>query len=200
DHPLRSSPDRQTERAACTATRICAREEMPMSAADEREAPAQAARQRAMIAEIEARLAQFGWLTAQIREGLPEHHAQDLTRIEQGIGSLMQRIGALGRESERAGERTTPPPSPTVPSSEDDPWDPQSAEALMRVYEAVGVEAAIPDRRARPDSRASSSRPAAPTEPAAPSDVPGQMPWLEARFAEIAVLIERALADANPAL
>ncbi|HEY7083932.1 MAG TPA: hypothetical protein VH519_03875 [Hyphomicrobiaceae bacterium] len=171
-----------------------------MSAADERDTPAQAARQRAMIAEIEARLAQFGWLTAQIREGLPEHHAQDLTRIEQGIGSLMQRIGALGRESERAGERTTPPPSPTVPSSEDDPWDPQSAEALMRVYEAVGVEAAIPDRRARPDSRASSSRPAPPTEPAAPSDVPGQMPWLEARFAEIAVLIERALADANPAL
>jgi localization factor PodJL len=172
-----------------------------MSAADERDTPVQAARQRAMIAEIEARLAQFGWLTAQIREGLPEHHAQDLTRIEQGIGSLAQRIGALGRESQRAGERTSPPPSPRAPSSEDDPWDPQSAEALMRVYEGVGVAAAIPDRRARPNSRAWSSRePAAPTKPEPPSDVPGEMPWLEARFAEIVALIERALADANPAL
>jgi hypothetical protein len=106
-----------------------------MSAADERDTSAQAARQRAMIAEIEARLAQFGRLTAQIREGLPEHHAQDLAPIEQGIGSLAQRIGALGREKGRAGEGIDLLPT------EGDPWDTRSAEELMRVYEAVNAEA-----------------------------------------------------------
>ncbi|HSR79566.1 MAG TPA: hypothetical protein VLL28_02205 [Hyphomicrobiaceae bacterium] len=163
-----------------------------MSAADERDTPAQAARQRAMIAEIEARLAQFGQLTTQIREGLPEHHAQDLTRIEQGIGSLAQRIGALGREKGRAGEGIDLPPSPTALSSEDDPWDTQSAEELMRVYEAVSAEAAA--RRATPHPHPGSSHAAAAPEPPVRDAT-----WLEARFTEIAALIERALADANPA-
>jgi localization factor PodJL len=166
-----------------------------MSAADGRDTPAQAARQRAMIAEIEARLAQFGRLTAQIREGLPEHHAQDLTPIEQGIGSLAQRIGALGRGNGRASEGLTLPPSPRVPPTDDDPWDPQSAEELMCVYEALSAEAAAP--RATPHPRPWSSQA---TAAAAATEPPlRDASWLEARFAEIAALIERALADANPA-
>jgi localization factor PodJL len=159
-----------------------------MSAADERDTSAQAARQRAMIAEIEARLAQFGRLTAQIREGLPEHHAQDLAPIEQGIGSLAQRIGALGREKGRAGEGIDLLPT------EGDPWDTRSAEELMRVYEAVNAEAVA--QRATRNPHPWPSQAAAP----AATELPlRDATWLEARFAEIAALIERALADANPA-
>jgi localization factor PodJL len=165
-----------------------------MSAADERDTSARAARQRAMIAEIEARLAQFGRLTAQIREGLPEHHAQDLTPIEQGIGSLAQRIGALGREKGRAGEGIDLPPLPTVLPTEGDPWDTRSAEELMRVYEAVNAEAVA--QRATRNPHPWPSQAAAP----AATELPlRDATWLEARFAEIAALIERALADANPA-
>ena len=166
-----------------------------MSAADERDTPAKSVRQRAMIAEIEARLAQFGRLTAQIREGLPEHHAQDLTRFEQGIGSLAHRIGTLGAEKGRAGESVGLPRSPTVPPVEEDPWDPRSAEELMRLYEAVGAETAAQRATAHPRPR---SRPAAQTA-TAPELPLRDATWLEARFAEIAALIERALADANPA-
>src|SRR5215468_469223 len=166
-----------------------------MSAANERDTPAQTACLRAMIAEIEARLAHFGRLTAEIREALPEHHAQDLTRIEQGIGGLAQRIGALWRESERARERVALSASPRVPPTDDDPWDPQSAEELMRVYEAVSAEASA--RRATPHPRPWSRQAAA---AAAATEPPFRdKTWLEARFAEIAALIERALADANPA-
>jgi localization factor PodJL len=171
-----------------------------MSAADERDTPAQAARQRGMIAEIEARLAQFGRLTAQIREGLPEHHAQDLTRIEQGIGSLAQRISALGRQSERevaGGERIALSPSPPVPPTEDEPWDPQSAEELMRVYEAVSAETAAPGPQVKVHPRPWSNQPAAAA--AAPEPPLRDAAWLEARFAEIAALIERASTDADPA-
>jgi len=165
-----------------------------MSAADERDTSARAARQRAMIAEIEARLAQFGRLTAQIREGLPEHHAQDLTPIEQGIGSLAQRIGALGREKGRAGEGIDLPPLPTVLPTEGDPWDTRSAEELMRVYEAVNAEAVA--QRATRNPHPWPSQAAAP----AATELPlRDATWLETRFAEIAALIERALADANPA-
>ena len=186
---------RRGARAGLQRQQICAREGKPMSAADGRDTPAQAARQRAMIAEIEARLAQFGRLTAQIREGLPEHHAQDLTPIERGIGSLAQRIGALGRGNGRAGEGLALPPSRTMPPTVDDPWDPQSAEELMRVYEAVSAEAAAP--RATPHPRPWPSQAAA---AAAATEPPFRdKTWLEARFAEIAALIERALADANPA-
>src|SRR5262245_23843279 len=172
---------------------------MPMSAADERDTPAQAARQRAMIAELEARLAHFERLTAQIRESLPEHHAQDLTRIAQGIGSLAQRIGALARESGRAGqagERVARSASPTVPPTEDEPWDPQSAEELMRVYEAVGAEAAAPEPRVAAHPRLWSSQRAA--APAASEPPLRDASWLEARFAEIATLIERASVDVDP--
>src|SRR5262249_61693872 len=70
---------------------------------------------------------------------------------------------------------------------------------------AVSAEAAAPARRARPNPRAWSNRePVAPAAPEPPRDAalpyaPGGVPWLEARFAEIAALVERALADANPA-
>jgi len=168
-----------------------------MSAGDERDTSPQAARQRALIAEIEARLAQYGRLTAQIRESLPEHHAQDLTRIEEGIDSLTHRISALERENGRATDRVALPPSPTVAPGEDEPWDPHSAEELMRVYEDISAAAAAPAPGARPDSRPwSSQKPAA---AAAPQPPLRDAAWLEARFAEIAALIERALADANPA-
>src|SRR5262245_15653991 len=168
-----------------------------MSAANERDTPAQTACLRAMIAEIEARLAHFGRLTAEIREALPEHHAQDLTRIEQGIGGLAQRIGALWRESERARERVALSASPRVPPTDDDPWDPQSAEELMRVYEAVSAEGVAPAPRVRPHFRPWSSR--EPAVPAAPEPSLRTTAWLEARFAGIAALIERALAAADPA-
>jgi localization factor PodJL len=168
-----------------------------MSAADERDTSPQAERQRALIAEIEARLAQYGRLTAQIRESLPEHHAQDLTRIEQGIDSLTHRISALEREKGRAQECVALPPSPTVAPGEDEPWDPHSAEELMRVYENICAEAAAPAPGARPHSRPGSSQERAAA--GAPQPPLRDAAWLEARFAEIAALIERALTDANPA-
>ncbi|MBO0741384.1 MAG: hypothetical protein J2P51_08145, partial [Hyphomicrobiaceae bacterium] len=147
-----------------------------------------------------------------IREGLPEHHAQDLTRIEQGIGSLAQRIAALGRESERAREGVALSPLPTAPPADDDPsdddpcdddpwdddpWDRQSAEELMRVYEAVSAAPVAPSSRAGPHPRPCSSR--EPALPAAPEPPHRDAAWLEARFAQIAALIQIALANANPA-
>ena len=171
-----------------------------MSASDERNRQPDVARS-AMIADMQARLAQFGQLVAQIREGLPEHHKRVLTRIEQGMGSLAERLGALGREGQKS-ERVALPPSPVVPTSEppseDEPWDPQSAEELMLICEAAEEELAGAGPQAyarcgpqrRTEAFAGAEAPEPPSHDAA---------WLEARFAAIAALIERALADARPA-
>jgi localization factor PodJL len=169
-----------------------------MSAAHERNTQPDAAR-RAMIADMQARLAEFGRLLAQIREGLPEQHAQALSRIEQGMGSLAERIGALGRDGQR-GWRVAPPPSPVVspsePPSEDEPWDPQSAEELMRIYEAVDDESARPQAHAHRCSQWQSQNFTGAKAPEPPAH---DAAWLEARFAAIAALVERALTDARPA-
>jgi localization factor PodJL len=167
-----------------------------MSAADERNTQPDAAR-RAMIADMQARLAEFGRLLAQIRAGLPEQHAQALSRIEQGMGSLAERIGALGREGQR-GWCVAPPPLPVLSPSEDEPWDRQSAEELMRIYEAMDDEPARAGPQAHahrcPQWRSDDLAGAKASEPP-----PHDAAWLEARFAAIAALVERALTDARPA-
>jgi hypothetical protein len=165
-----------------------------MSACDERNTQPDAAHRRARFADMQARLAEFGRLIAQIREELPQHDAQDLSRIEQGIGSLAERVGTLGQEGQGP-EHAAPPASPGLPASEDEPWDRQSADALMRIYEAAIAQwagPAAPRRyRAWPSEGAAAAQAAEPPS----QDAAG----LEARLAQLALLIEGAVAEAHPA-
>ena len=163
-----------------------------MSACDERN-PQPDAAHRARIADMQARLAQCGRLIAQIREELPEHDAQALSRLEQGIGSLAERVGTLGQEGQGPERVATAAPGPAA--SEDEPWDPQSAEELMRIHEAANAQWADP--AAPRHYRAWPSDGVAPARAAEPPlrDAAG----LEARLAQIAHVIEGAVAEAHPA-
>ena len=110
-----------------------------MSASEQSNTPQDAARRREAIADMQERLAQFGRLVGQVRDGLPEQHAEALSRIEQGIGSLAERIAAFGQDGQRQ-ERAGASSAPAAPTDADDPWDPQSAEALMRAYEMAEAQ------------------------------------------------------------
>ena len=167
-----------------------------MSASDESNTQQDAARRRDAIADMQERLAQFGRTVGRARDGLPEQHAEALSRIEQEIGSLGERIAAFAPEGQRR-ERGGAPSAPAAPTDADNPWDPQSAEALMQAYELA--EAQFAD--AGPEGEASRNRQwPRETEAAGPHARPAyDQPWLEARFADIAALLQRALADTNPA-
>jgi len=172
----------------------CAREGTAMSACDERN-PQPDAAHRARIADLQARLAQCGRLIAQIREELPEHDAHALSRLEQGIGSLAERVGTLGQEGQGP-ERVATAASAGLAASEDEPWDTQSAEELMRIHEAANAQWADPaaPRHYRAWRPSEGVAPAQAAEPPA-RDGAG----VEARLAQIAHLIEGAVAQAHPA-
>ena len=170
--------------------------------------PQDASRHREAIADMQERLAQFGRLVGQVREGLPEHQAQALGRIELGIESLAERIAAFGHDGQRRERADTPAASPT-PADADDPWNAQSAEALMQAYETAEAESRSAGQEARAYRYRQGPREAALAKPHAlpaqdPASDAGQdrtqdRAWLDARFADIAALLQRGLADTNPA-
>ncbi|MBX9591200.1 MAG: hypothetical protein K2X43_18080 [Hyphomonadaceae bacterium] len=74
-----------------------------------------------------------------------------------------------------------------------EPWDPQSAEALTRLYESgEGYLHPRPE-----DARARRRRPLEPEAPAAPQ-AGRDNAWLEARLADIAQRLQGSLAEINP--
>jgi hypothetical protein len=174
-----------------------------MSASDERTTRLDATRRPASIADFEARFAHLGRMLAEIRAELPEEHAQALSRIEQGIGRLAQRMSVLGWEGQRDGAEGVaipPPPPPSwqlVPSREE-PWDPQSAEELMRVYEAIHAQSAGAAQEAQERWQHQGSSEGLAAAPA-PEPAPRDAAWLKKRLGELAALFERSLAENRPA-
>jgi localization factor PodJL len=148
--------------------------------------------------DMQERLGQFGRQVDQVRAGLPEQHAGALTRIEQEIAALAERIAAFGRE--RLSPRdASGAAQPEVPAVADEPWDAQSAEALTRVYEMAqaDLQSARPQSRTtRPGKRRAMQAEAPAPQASAPAY---DQAWLEARFAGIAALLQQSLADSNPA-
>ena len=143
------------------------------------------------LLDIRERLGQLGALVAQLRDGLPERQSDTLARIEQGIASLALRIADFGHAKHAGAQSAAAPPA--APDT-DEPWDAESAEALTQAYEQAMEEASSADTRPRELPQAQAASPA--TTPT-PADV--DQPWLEARFAGLSALIERALADMDPA-
>jgi localization factor PodJL len=151
------------------------------------------------LADLQERLGQFGRQFGQVRAGLPEQHTAALTRLEQEIASLTERIAAFGRErqAQKGASGTVQTEAPAVA---DEPWDAQSAEALTRVYEMAQAEISASRRPRQGPAPGKPPRPmqAAPISPQAPAPAYDQA-WLEARFAGIAALLQQSLADSNPA-
>jgi localization factor PodJL len=145
------------------------------------------------VADMQERLVQFGRLVGQVRDGLPERHADALRRIEQGIAGLSERIAAFGRSGGRpAGAAEA---ARTSPAEAEDVWDPQSAEELMRAYETAEAEFSGAQQQARPQVREWPRE----GQAAAPQAVPAyDQAWLETRLAEIAAQLQRSLADIDP--
>jgi localization factor PodJL len=147
------------------------------------------------VADMQERLVQFGRLLGQIRDGLPEQRAEALSRIEQGIAGLSERIAALGLDGQRQA-RVDTVSTPAVPPDAEEPWDPQSAEDLMRAYERAEAEfsrsgqpARVPAARERPrEAQAAGLQPMPSYDRA----------WLETRLADISALLQRSLADIDP--
>jgi localization factor PodJL len=145
------------------------------------------------VADMQERLVQFGRLVGQVREGLPEQHAEALSRIEQGIAGLSERMAAFAREEQPQARAA----APSAPADAEELWDPQSAEALMRSYETAEAELASASRQVRPPRYREWPRAA---EAGAPQSIPSHdQAWLEARFADISALLQRSLADRDPA-
>ena len=168
-----------------------------MSASDESNTQQESARSREAIADVQERLAQVGRLLGRVRDGSPEQHAQALGRIEEGIESLTERIAAFGQDGEQPHAPADAAPEPARRSEADNPWDPQSAEELMRAYELAdtqftgdGQEGSTPRYRHWAQDTEVQAAHGLPPHDAA---------WLEARFADIAALLQRVLADNDPA-
>ena len=147
------------------------------------------------IADMQERLVQFGRLLGQIRDGLPEQRAEALSRIEQGIAGLSERIAALGLDGQRQA-RVATVSTPAVPADAEAPWDPQSAEDLMRAYERAEAEFSRSGQPARVPAARERSREA---QAAGLQPMPSHdRAWLEARLADISALLQRSLADIDP--
>ena len=151
------------------------------------------------LADMQERLGQLARQVEQVRAGRPEQNAGALTRLEQEIAGLSQRIAAFGRERQSQKDASGTAQA-EAPASADEPWDAQSAEALTRVYEMAQAEDAAgrQPRRGRAPGKPRQPVQAAPTSPHAPSPAYDQA-WLEARFAGIAALLQQSLSDCDPA-
>ncbi len=144
------------------------------------------------LGEMQQRLAQLCRQIEEARVGLPDPQAGKLARIEEGIDGLSRRIAAFARE------RQSPAAAPTPRADLDayNPWDPETAEALTRVHELAAAELwAPPQPRARraPDPVAHMDDAARPDREAG-----HERAWLEQRFADIASVLARSLADIKP--
>ncbi len=143
--PCSSRFDQPTGTAGCGARagKHChadpGRQGTAMSASDESHTQQDAARRRDAIADMQERLTQFSRTVGRARDGLPEQHADALSRIEQEIGSLGERIAAFSPEGQSR-ERADASSAPAAPPEADNPWDPQSAEVLMQAYESAEAQ------------------------------------------------------------
>ena len=147
------------------------------------------------IADMQDRLVQFGRLVVQVRDGLPAQHAEALRRIEHGIAGLSQRVATFGRDGQRQSHAVSPS-APPAPADAEELWDPQSAEELMRAYEAAEAEFSRAAEQPRtPQVRQWPNETAAAGPQAAPSH---DQAWLEARLADISASLHRSLADIDP--
>jgi localization factor PodJL len=147
------------------------------------------------VADMQERLVQFGRLVGQVRDGLPEQRAEALSRIEQGIAGLSERIAALGLDGQRQARLATVS-APAMPADPEEQWDPQSAEDLMRAYETAEAEFSRAGELARAPSIREWPREA---QAAGPQPMPSHdQAWLETRLADISALLQRSLADIDP--
>ena len=162
------------------------------------------ATQNAKARDAESRAAQAGHertSESAARSPATWDHSAAIDRIQDEIGALSERFADAGPNAsgfdepfERNVKQATP--KVTKPSPDDEPWDPATAEALTRVYEAaaLGVEATT-----RGDVTT--------TPPAQVGDGTAEAnqtkrDWLEERFADIAAKLESSLAERhenNPA-
>jgi localization factor PodJL len=173
-------------------------QETAMSASGESNTQQESAHGREAVDDMRERLAQVGRLVGQVRDGSPQQHDEALDRIQEGIESLTERISALRHGEEQLHDH--PDAHPTLDAGAraeaDNPWDPHSAEELMRAYEAAESESAragharsTPRYRHWPQETAAQQTHALPPHDAA---------WLDARFADIAALLHRVLAEKDP--
>jgi localization factor PodJL len=139
-------------------------------------------------AELRDRLAQFGRQIEQLRQGLPGDQMEALARIEHGIAYLAERVAAIARDRPARGAGETIP-ALLAAADIDEPWDAESAEALMRAWETAQAECAGSPRPVRHATR----------------DMPGEAPaagdhqaWLDGRLAGMSAMLQQALADMNP--
>ena len=144
-----------------------------------------------VLDDLQDRLGQFLRQVGHVRTALPEQHAGALSRLEQEIGDLTERIADYGRQRQaqkgtRGTVRLATPTGADRPW--DEPWDAQSAEALTRVCEMAQAENSTSLRH----PRQAQARPQAP--PSA-----HERAWLEGRFASIAAQLQQSLTDNNPA-
>lgn len=148
---------------------------------------------RDVVADMQERLVQFGRLVGQVRDGRPEQRAEALSRIEQGIASLLERIKALGLEGQRQVRAAA---APVVAADAEEPWDPQSAEDLMRAYETAEAEFSHAGQQTRaPTAREWPGE----AQAAGPQPMPSHdQAWLKTRLADISALLQRSLADIDP--
>jgi len=148
------------------------------------------------LGDMQQRLAQLCQQIDQARAGLPDQHADLLDRIEQGIGGLSQSMAVFARDRQAPRAAARPCATPDT----DSPWDAESAEALTRVYELAEAELRDNEQsRPQPKPPRQLPLPMQPEGTARQDREPDHdRAWLEQRFAEIAALLGRSLADISP--
>ena len=135
------------------------------------------------LADVRERLAQFARQIEQLREGLPDEQAQVLARVERGIAHLAKRVAVIGQNRQEQHFA-----APVVEDDPDSPWDAQSAEALMRVYETAEAEYASSQR----------ARPAMPDAPRSAAANTNDHARIDAQLSDMSAMLQLALADMDP--
>jgi localization factor PodJL len=165
-------------------------------------------RHLAALRAMQEQLAELARDTVEARSRLPEAMSPELDRIEDDMAVLAEHMAAAG-EAPRDGQGPVaetatdqlPPAGQSDPSRADEPWDRDSAEALTQIYESdvPGMAAYASDQSSGlsdGEGLASTRQP--------PGAVPEGAHWVEAarermlleeRCAEIALRVEKALAE-----
>jgi localization factor PodJL len=137
------------------------------------------------LADLRERLGQFARQIEQLREGLPDEQAHVLARVERGIAHLAKRVAVIGQNREEPHFA-----APIVEDDPDSPWDAQSAEALMRVYETAEAEYASSQR----------ARPAMSEAPRSTAAITNDHARIDAQLSDMSAMLQLALADMDPRL
>ncbi len=160
-------------------------------------------RHAAALTDMQSRLEGIGQAAEVARERAPHQYGPAFERIEDGVTQLAGRMAEVGRERDpsdravlqsNAAENRRPDarmPIDIGKTGAAEPWDQQSADALMRLYEGghAEVEAATAFVRVN----------AALTSPSLPiSTADADRSWLEDRFAAIAETVKKSLAEIHP--